>query len=72
MSNTDLLESLKTYFNEYTAAYNSGQISKDEYLNLIQGLEVENVVTSTADELHFKEQLNVAINAAITVVSAVA
>jgi hypothetical protein len=72
MSNVDLLESLNVYFNEYTNAYNSGQISKDEYLNLLQGLEVEKVVTGTAEELHFKEQLNVAINTAITVVSAVA
>lgn len=72
MSNADLLESLNSYFNEYTNAYNSGQISKDEYLSLLQGLEVEKAVASSAEELHFKEQLNVAINAAITVVSAVA
>ena len=63
---------LATYYNEYTQAYESGQISKEEYLNLLQGLEVEKAVATTAEELQFKEQLNVAINAAITVVSAVA
>jgi hypothetical protein len=63
---------VQAYYAEYTAAYESGQISKDEYLNLLQGLEVENAVANTADELKLKEQLNVAINAAITIVSAVA
>lgn len=63
---------LQTYFNEYTQAYESGQISKDEYRSLLEGLEVEKTITSTAEELHFKEQLNVAINAAIAVASAVA
>lgn len=63
---------LATYYNEYSQAYESGQISKEEYLNLLQGLEVEKVVAETAEELEFKEQLNVAINAAISVVSAVA
>ena len=63
---------VQAYYAEYTAAYESGQISKDEYLNLLQGLEVENVVANTADELQLKEQLNVAINAAITIVSAAA
>lgn len=63
---------LQTYFNEYTQAYESGQISKEEYRSLLEGLEVEKTIASTAEELHFKEQLNVAINAAISVASAVA
>lgn len=63
---------VQAYYAEYTAAYESGQITKEEYLNLLQGLEVENAVANTADELLLKEQLNVAINAAITIVSAVA
>ena len=63
---------VQAYYAEYTAVYESGQITKEEYLNLLQGLEVENVVANTADELQLKEQLNVAINAAITIVSAAA
>lgn len=63
---------VQAYYAEYTAAYESGQISKEEYINLLQGLEVEQVVATTADELQLKEQLNVAINAAISVASALA
>lgn len=63
---------VQAYYAEYTAAYESGQISKDEYVNLLQGLEVENAVANTAEELLFKEQLNTVINAAITIASAAA
>jgi hypothetical protein len=63
---------LATYYNEYNQAYESGQISKEEYLNLLQGLAVVDAIATTAEELEFKEQLNVAINAAITIVSAAA
>lgn len=61
---------LAEYYNEYTQAYENGQCSKEEYLNLLRGLDTEKVVATTAEELEYKEQLNVAINAAITVVSA--
>lgn len=63
---------LAEYYNEYTKAYENGQCSKEEYLNLLRGLDTEAVVASTAEELEYKEQLNVAINAAITIVSAAA
>jgi asparagine N-glycosylation enzyme membrane subunit Stt3 len=66
------LAELQTYFNEYNQAYESGQISKEEYTNLLRGLEVEQVITSTAEELEFKENLNTAINAAINVATALA
>ena len=57
---------------DYTYAYENGQISREEYLSLLQGLEVEKVATLNAEELQKKEQLNQIINAAINVVSAVA
>jgi hypothetical protein len=63
---------LAEYYSEYTQAYENGQCSKEEYLNLLRGLEVEKTVASTAEELEYKEQLNVAINTAISIVSAVA
>lgn len=63
---------LAEYYNEYTLAYENGQCSKEEYLNLLRGLDIEAVVASTAEELEYKKQLNVAINAAIQIVSAVA
>lgn len=66
------VNALATSYNEYTQAYESGQISKDEYANLLEGLEVEKAITLNAEELQFKEQLNVAINAAIAIVRAAA
>lgn len=63
---------LAAYYNEYSQAYESGELSKEEYLSLLQGLAIEEAVATTAEELQFKEQLNTAINAAISIVSAVA
>lgn len=66
------LAELQTYFNEYNQAYESGDISKDEYASLLRGLEAEQVITNTAEELEFKENLNAAINTAINAVTALA
>ena len=66
------LAELQTYFNEYNQAYESGDISKEEYASLLRGLEAEQVITETAEELEFKENLNTAINAAINAVTALA
>lgn len=66
------LAELQTYFNEYNQAYESGDISKEEYASLLRGLEAEQVITNTAEELEFKENLNTAINAAINAVTALA
>lgn len=66
------LAELQTYFNEYNQAYESGEISKEEYASLLRGLEAEQVITETAEELEFKENLNTAINAAINAVTALA
>jgi hypothetical protein len=42
------------------------------FLNLLRGLEIEKTVASTTEELEYKKQLNVAINAAISIASAAA
>ena len=47
-------------------------VFKEEYKNLLEGLEIEKATTMNAEELQRKEELNKLINAAITVVSAVA
>jgi len=52
--------------------YESGDISKDEYLNILKGFDVERVVAGSAEEYEKKQKLNQMISAAITVVSAVA
>ena len=66
------LQQIAQSYEDYTVAYNAGQISATEYKSLLEGLEVEKAVSMNAEELHFKEQLNVAINAAITAASALA
>lgn len=66
------LQEIEQTYHEYTGMYHTGTINKDEYLNLLRGLEVEKAVSLNAEEMHQKEQLNQIINAAINVVSAVA
>jgi len=66
------LNDIEQMYNEYTGMYQTGGLNKDEYLNLLRGLEVEKAVSMNAEEMQKKEQLNEIINAAINVVSAVA
>ena len=66
------LQQLAQSYEEYTSLYNTQQISATEYKSLLEGLEVEKAVSMNAEELQFKENLNIAINAAITAVSALA
>ncbi len=68
---SDIVE-LEHQFNELNRAYENNEISKEEYKNLLEGLEVEKAVTMNAEELHRKEELNKMITAAISVVSMVA
>ena len=68
---SDIVE-LEYQFNEINRAFENHEISKEEYKNLLEGLEVEKAVTMNAEELQRKEELNKLITAAITVVSAVA
>ena len=67
----DIIE-LEHTFNEINRAFENQEISKEEYKNLLAGLEVERIVTMNAEELQRKEELNKIINAAINVVSAIA
>lgn len=66
------LSFIQSNLNEITSMYDSGEISKEEYLNLLKGLEIEKVATLNAEELQQKEQLNSIINAAISAASLVA
>jgi hypothetical protein len=67
----DIIE-LEHTFNEINRAFENQEISKEEYKNLLAGLDVERIVTMNAEELQRKEELNKIINAAINVVSAIA
>jgi len=68
---SDLVE-LEYTFNEINRAFENHELSKEEYKNLLEGLEIEKAVTMNAEELQRKEQLQTLITSAITVVSAVA
>jgi hypothetical protein len=64
------LEEIQNSYKEVTEIYQAGQISKEEYVNLLKGFEVEKAVLDNAEELELKEQLNELINAAITIAGA--
>lgn len=68
---SDIVE-LEHTFNEINRSFENQEISKEEYKNLLAGLEIEKAVTLNAEELQRKEELNKIITAAITVVSMVA
>lgn len=63
------LNDIEQMYHEYTGMYQTGAISKDEYLNLLRGLEVEKAVSMNAEEMQKKEELNQMVNAAINIVS---
>jgi hypothetical protein len=63
---------LEEAFEGAQAMYESGDISKEEYLNILKGFDTERIVANGAEDYGKKQQLNQMINAAITVVSAVA
>ena len=65
------LQQIEMAYREATSMYEQGELARDEYLNLLQGFEVEKVVTMNAEELQFKENLNIAINAAISAASVI-
>jgi hypothetical protein len=64
------LNQIELSYTEYTQAFEAGVISKEEYKNLLEGLEIEQAITMSAEELQRKEQLNIVINAAIMIASA--
>lgn len=63
---------LEEAFEGAQGMYESGDISKDEYLNILKGFDLERIVANSAVDQEKKQQLNQMINAAITVVSVVA
>lgn len=66
------LAEIEESFNEIQRAYEAQEISKEEYKNLLEGLEVEQVATLNAEEMQKKEQLNSYIQSAISIASMVA
>lgn len=66
------LQEMDAAYREATSMYEQAEISREEYLNLLQGFEIEKVATMNAEELQYKEALNTAITAAIRIASTIA
>ena len=65
-------EQLNNYIIEYNKAPEQGQISKEEYVELLKGINIMEGIADDAEGLALKEQLNVILNAAITAASLMA
>ena len=65
------LEQLESAINEAKSIYEAGEISSKEYKNLLEGFEIEEIVTDNAEELEKKVELNRIVTAAITGLSAI-
>ena len=65
-------EQLNAYIIEYNKALEQGQISKEEYLELLKGINIMEGIADDAEGLALKEQLNLIINAAISAASLMA
>jgi hypothetical protein len=65
-------EQLNAYIIEYNKALEQGQITKEEYVELLKGINIMEGIADDAEGLALKEQLNVIINAAITAASLMA
>ena len=45
------LDQLESAINEAKSIYEAGEISPEEYKNLLEGFEIEKIVTANAEEL---------------------
>lgn len=66
------LNQLEASFNEIQSMYEAGELDKESYLNLLQGLKVEEALTVNAEELQRKEELHKYVSAAIQAASMLA
>ena len=65
-------ELLNNYIIEYNKALENGEITKEEYVELLKGINVMEGIADDAEGLALKTQLNVMINAAISAASLMA
>jgi hypothetical protein len=52
--------------------YDDGDISKDEYLNILKGFDTEKIIASSSEDFQKKQQLNQLISSTINILSTVA
>jgi len=65
-------EQLNSLIIEYNKALEQGQITKEEYVELLKGINIMEGIADDAEGLALKEQLNLIINAAISAASLMA
>ncbi|MEY4332897.1 MAG: hypothetical protein RLZZ196_1635 [Bacteroidota bacterium] len=70
--NDPALLPLGTMLHEYTLAYKSGDLSKDEYVDLLKTLHFERILNAQCEDLHAKERLNTICNVVINAASMLA
>jgi hypothetical protein len=65
-------EQLNAYIIEYNKMLADGLVTKEEYVQLLQGINIMEGINDDAEGLALKEQLNLIINAAISAASLMA
>ncbi len=65
-------EQLNALIIDYNKALEQGQITKEEYVELLKGINIMEGIADDAEGLALKEQLNLIINAAISAASLMA
>jgi hypothetical protein len=65
-------EQLNTYIIEYNKMLADGLVTKEEYMELLKGINIMEGIADDAEGLALKEQLNLIINAAISAASLMA
>ena len=65
-------EQLNALIIEYNKALEQGQITKEEYMELLKAINIMEGIADDAEGLALKEQLNLIINAAISAASLMA
>jgi hypothetical protein len=66
------IEQYKLAFEGAKMMYENKEISKEEYLVILQGFDLEKSITENAEEMREKEELNKIITNTINVISMVA
>ena len=65
-------EQLNAYIIEYNKMLADGLVTKEEYVELLKGINIMEGISDDAEGLALKEQLNLIINAAISAASLMA
>ena len=65
-------EQLNNYIIEYNKMLADGLVTKEEYVELLKGINIMEGISDDAESLASKEQLNLIINAAISAASLMA